>query len=184
VPLSESYRLEMATLTRHALVTALLFGGAVLTGKADNPTSGERQSRSGEPEVYRVENQHAAMRKAVDQARKTVSQFIKAVQHPAAGQTDFEVKKPFVQGNEVEHIWLSDVEFVGGRFKGKVDNAPVKVHGLKMGQVVSVNPDEISDWAYVDNGKLIGGYTIRAHYNELTPAEQKEFQRQADFKLE
>jgi uncharacterized protein YegJ (DUF2314 family) len=56
---------------------------------------------------------------------------------------------------------LSDVEFAGGRFKGKVDNAPMKIHGLKIGQVVSANPDEISDWAYVDNGKLVGGYTIR-----------------------
>jgi uncharacterized protein YegJ (DUF2314 family) len=174
----------MPTLTRHALVTALLFSGVVLTGKADNPVSSELQNKSGEPEVYRVENEHAAMRKAVDEARKTVSQFIKAVQHPAAGQTDFEIKKPFVQGNDVEHIWLSEVEYVGGRFKGKVDNEPTKIHGVKMGQAVSVNPDEISDWAYVDNGKLVGGYTIRAHYNELSPAEKKEFQRQADFKIE
>jgi uncharacterized protein YegJ (DUF2314 family) len=173
----------MRTLTRQALMTALLFGGVVLTGRADTPMSSELQNKSGDPEVYRVENQHAAMRKAVDQARKTVGEFIKAVQHPAAGQTDFEVKKPFVQGNRVEHIWLSDVEFVGGRFKGKVDNESMKIHGLKMGQVVSVNPDEISDWAYVDNGKLVGGYTIRVHYNELSPAEKKEFQQQADFKL-
>jgi uncharacterized protein YegJ (DUF2314 family) len=124
------------------------------------------------------------MRKAVEQARKTVGEFIKALQHPTAGQTDFEVKKPFAEGNDVEHIWLSDIEFAGGRFKGKVDNAPMKIHGLKIGQVVSVNPDEISDWAYVDNGKLVGGYTIRAHYNELTPAQKKEFLREADFKLE
>jgi hypothetical protein len=76
----------MRTLTRQALMTALLFGGVVLTGRADNPISSELQNKSGDPEVYRVENQHAAMRKAVDQARKTVGEFIKAVQHPAAGQ--------------------------------------------------------------------------------------------------
>ena len=92
--------------------------------------------------------------------------------------------KPFVEGNDVEHIWLSDIEFSGGRFKGKVDNTPMKLHGIKIGQVVSVNPDEISDWAYVDNGKLVGGYTIRAHYNQLTPDQKKEFLREADFKLE
>jgi uncharacterized protein YegJ (DUF2314 family) len=174
----------MPKLTRHSLVAALLIAGIISTGKADNPISNELQNKSGEPAVFRVENEHAAMRKAVGQARKTVGQFIKTLQHPASGQTDFEVKKPFIEGNDVEHIWLSDIEFVGGRFKGKVDNAPVKIHGLKIGQVVSVNPDEISDWAYVDNGKLVGGYTIRVHYNELTPAQKKEFQREADFKLE
>jgi uncharacterized protein YegJ (DUF2314 family) len=174
----------MPKLTRHSLVTALLLAAIISTGKADNPTSKELQNKSGESETFRVENEHAVMRKAVDQARKTIGEFIKALQHPAAGQSDFEVKKPFVEGNDVEHIWLSDVEFAGGRFKGKVDNAPMKIHGLKIGQVVSVNPDEISDWAYVDNGKLVGGYTIRAHYNQLTPAQKKEFLREADFKLE
>ena len=145
-------------LTRHSLVAALLLAGIILMAKADNPTSNELQNKSGESETFRVENEQAAMRTAVEQARKTVGQFIKALQHRAAGQTDFEVKKPFVEGNDVEHIWLSDIEFSGGRFKGKVDNAPMKIHGLKIGQVVSVNPDEISDWAYVDNGKLVGGY--------------------------
>ena len=135
-------------------------------------------------EVVAIEAKLSRWRKAVEQARKTVGEFIKALQHPAAGQTDFEVKKPFVEGNDVEHIWLSDIEFAGGHFKGKVDNAPMKIHGLKIGQVVSVNPDEISDWAYVDNGKLVGGYTIRAHYEALTPAQKKEFLREADFKLE
>jgi uncharacterized protein YegJ (DUF2314 family) len=50
--------------------------------------------------------------------------------------------------------------------------------------VVSVNPDEISDWVYIKNGKLVGGYTIRAHYNELTPQEKQEFNRSADFQME
>jgi uncharacterized protein YegJ (DUF2314 family) len=174
----------MPKLARHSVVAALLLAGIISTGKADNPVSNEVQSKSGEPETFRAENEHAAMRKAVEQARKTVGEFIKALQHRAAGQTDFEVKKPFVEGNDVEHIWLSDIEFAGGRFKGKVDNAPMKIHGLKIGQVVSVDPDEISDWAYVDNGKLVGGYTIRAHYEALTPAQKKEFLREADFKLE
>jgi uncharacterized protein YegJ (DUF2314 family) len=79
---------------------------------------------------------------------------------------------------------LSDVKLVGGRFQGKVDNVPEKINGLKLGQVVSVNPDEISDWVYINNGKLVGGYTIRAHYNELTPEQKKAFGRSADFRLE
>lgn len=170
--------------TRHSLVIALLLAAIISTGKADNPTSKELQKKSGESETFRVENEQAVMRKAVEQARKTVGEFIKALEHPAAGQSDFEVKKPFVEGNDVEHIWLSDIEFAGGRFKGKVDNAPMKIHRLKLGQVVSVNPDEISDWAYVDNGKLVGGYTIRAHYNQLSPDQKKEFLREADFKLD
>ena len=108
----------MPKLTRHSLVAALILAGFISKGKAQNPISNELQSKSGEPETFRVENEHAAMRKAVDEARKTVGEFIKALQHPAAGQTDFEVKKPFVEGNDVEHIWLSDGGYHGGGFHG------------------------------------------------------------------
>jgi len=38
-----------------------------------------------------------------------------------------------------------------------------------MGDRVSVDPDEISDWAFVQSGRLIGGYTIRVLYSELSP---------------
>ena len=43
-----------------------------------------------------------------------------------------------------------------------VDNEPQKIRGLKLGQLVLVNSNEISDWLYTD-GKLVGGYTVRAH---------------------
>ncbi len=40
---------------------------------------------------------------------------VSRVRHPAPGQQDFEVKRPFIQGNQVEHIWVSDVRLVGNR---------------------------------------------------------------------
>jgi uncharacterized protein YegJ (DUF2314 family) len=52
---------------------------------------------------------------------------------------------------EPQHIWLSDVEFVGNRFQARVDNEPRKIRGVKIGQLVSVNPNEITDWLYIDS---------------------------------
>jgi len=50
--------------------------------------------------------------------------------------------------------------------------------------MASVKPNEISDWLNIDNGKLVGGYTVRVHYNELSPQQKQEFDRRADFKIE
>ena len=166
------------------LLAAGFFMGITLPARADNPIAKGLQNKTAtEPGYYQVQNDHAAMHEAVTKARKTVGKFIGALQHPTTGQTDFEVKKLFVQGNNVEHIWLSDVVFTGSRFQGRLDNTPQKIRGLKVGQLVSVNPNEISDWVYIDNGKLVGGYTIRVHYNELTPDQKKEFDRQANFRM-
>jgi len=137
-----------------------------------------------EPHVFDVAKNDHAMRQAVHQARRTVGVFMQALVHPVAGQSDFEVKKPFIQGDVVEHLWLSGVSFSGNRFHGYVDNVPHKIKGLKMGDRVSVNPNEISDWAYIENGRLIGGYTIRVLYYELSPQDKAALEKEARFRIE
>jgi uncharacterized protein YegJ (DUF2314 family) len=175
---------NLQTISLLALVGTLMMPVLTVDGKAANVVGQEIAKGGAGSTYYQVPSDHAAMRRAVHEARRTVKKFIVALRHPAPGQTDFEVKKPFIQGNEVEHIWLSDVQFVGNRFQGRVDNQPRKIRGLKLGQLVSVNPDEISDWLYVDNGRLVGGYTVRVHYSELSPEQKQEFDREADFKME
>ncbi len=124
------------------------------------------------------------MDRAVRMARRRLRIFVTALNHPGPGQRDFEVKKPFVQGDRVEHIWLSHVTCSGRRFCGRVDNTPQEIKGLKLGMRVSVNPDEITDWMFVDNGKLVGGYTIRVLYEGLSPDEKKNFEKEAAFRIE
>jgi uncharacterized protein YegJ (DUF2314 family) len=175
---------NLQTIGLAALVGTLMIPVLTVHGRAANVVGQELAKSGAESTYYQVPSDHVAMHRAVQEARKTVKRFIVALKHPTPGQTDFEVKKPFIQGNEVEHIWLSNVEFVGNRFQGRVDNQPRKIRGLKLGQLVSVNPNEISDWLYVDNGRLIGGYTVRVRYSELSPEQKQEFDRKADFKME
>src|ERR1700731_1481505 len=179
-PIIDLVKRTFLTTSLIALVGAGAVAGVTLRPQAANSSQQEIKKGGTEPEYFQVPKDHAAMHRAVIEARKTVGKFIVALKHPAPGQQDFEVKKPFVQGNQVEHIWLSDVRFVGNRFQGRVDNQPRKIQGVKLGQLVSVNPNEISDWLYVDNGKLVGGYTDRVHYNELSSEQKQEFDRAAD----
>ncbi len=176
---------EMEGHRRRALYLIIAIGALALASISAQAadTRQELENSSIEPPYVEVPKDHIAMRRAVIEARKTVGEFIAALKHPAPGQQDFEVKKRFIQSGQVEHIWLSDVQFVGNRFQGRVDNQPRKIQGLKLGQLVLVKPNEISDWLYIDHGKLVGGYTVRVQYNELSPKEKQEFDRAADFKI-
>jgi uncharacterized protein YegJ (DUF2314 family) len=169
------------------LAVASATAGVTLNAQASSVIARElKQQESADPQYFQTPKgqHHAAMQRAVKEARKTVGKFITALEHPGPGEQDFEVKKPFLQGEEMEHLWLSDVRFVGNRFVGRVDNRPKKIQGVKLGQMVSVAPNEISDWLYIDNGKLVGGYTVRVHYSELSPEQKQVFDKQADFKIE
>jgi len=165
------------------IIVPLLAAGGCATHRMDHPVARASIRHGKSPECFRIKDHDLAMRNAVHTARKTVSAFIAALQHPSSTQHDFEVKKTFVKGTEREHIWLSDVTFSGNRFHGTVDNRPIKITGLKMGALVSVNPNEISDWAYVDKGNLVGGYTIRVLFKELTPERKKELENESRFHI-
>ena len=76
----------------------VIFDAAVLdaaNAKAQtaNAVAQELQIGNAEPEYFEVpKGHHAAMHQAVKEARKTVGKFIAALEHPAAGQQDFEAK--------------------------------------------------------------------------------------------
>ena len=160
-----------------------LLAGAASPARADHALAREDIQPGVEPQVFSVDQHNHAMIRAVHQARRTVGVFIQALAHPAAGQSDFEVKKPFVQNGVVEHLWLSEVTFKGNRFHGYVDNVPRKITGLKMGDRVSVDPDEISDWAFIQKGRLIGGYTIRVIYYEQSAQGRAAMEKEARFSI-
>ena len=139
----------------------------------------------GDANMYTVNDDDRQLEHAVRQARRTVGQFVTALNSPPPNSRDFQVKKLFVaKDGTAEHIWLADVKFTGNRFVGVVDNRPGKIAGLKLGDREAVNPDEITDWSYVQDGKLVGGYTIRVLYTEMSDQEKQQFAKQADFKIE
>lgn len=173
-----------ASLAVTALLLALATGGCASSDEENYHPIGRVSARTGnDPQVYQVKDDDRQMARASQRARKNVGVFIAALRKPTPDQRDFAVKKKFVQGEAVEHLWISDVRFTGNRFVGVVDNNPREIKGLRAGTRVSVNPDEISDWAFVDKGVLVGGYTVRALMMELSPADREAFIKNADFRL-
>lgn len=139
----------------------------------------------GEANTYTVNDDDMQMEHAVRRARRNVRQFITALQNPPPNTRDFQVKKLFIAPDgTAEHIWLADVHFTGNRFVGVVDNRPNKLPNVKLGSKASVNPDEVTDWSYVENGRLVGGYTIRMLYAEMSDQEKQQFEKQADFRID
>ena len=166
------------------LPLTILIASLALAACDSKKSSSETIRREGQPDYVHVPDKDPEMDKAIQTARDSVDTFIAALKAPAAGQGNFTVKKPFKDGEQVEHIWLSNATFDGTQFSGRVDNEPVDVKNVKLGQTATAAKNEISDWFYIENGKLVGGYTIRALYSRMPPDEKKDFDAHAGFKLE
>ena len=81
-------------------------------------------------------------------------------------------------------MWLEPVTFDGKSFQGTVKNDPESVTTVKFGQHASVEPSKISDWMFIEDRKLDGGYTVRVLRETLPPDERTEFDKSLPFVIE
>jgi uncharacterized protein YegJ (DUF2314 family) len=112
-----------------------------------------------------VETTDEELAKIAEEARQTLHDFIRTLQRPIPGEGEFYVKYGFYaeQGSsfDKEYLWLSDISFRDGFYFGKIMNIPQYIPYFKQGDRVSFIIDDIVDWMYQDNGKIVGGKSIK-----------------------
>lgn len=129
-----------------------------------------------EENVFYVENADEAMNWAMEKAQLTQGYFLDSLRSPSPHQSSFSLKAKIVDGDHVEHIWLSGVSMDGeGSFFGTVNNEPQHVKNVTLGSKIGVSEENLSDWMIIESGRLIGGYTIRAYRDQMSPGQQEDF---------
>ncbi|WGQ10284.1 DUF2314 domain-containing protein [Pedobacter gandavensis] len=123
-----------------------------------------------------IPREDAELSWATEKARLTLWYFEEHLKRPTLGQDYFSIKVKVKEEGRVEHLWLSAPDFdEEGNFYGKVGNEPIQVKNIKLGQEIGVGRSLISDWLIVEQGTLLGGYTIRAIRDGLPQVEKQFF---------
>lgn len=123
--------------------------------------------------TVKVAAEDPAMKAAYDQAKRTFSTYLARAAAPAPGTDKYMVKVRIQDKYGVEHMWVKDVRRSSGGFVGVIDNEPITIHSVKLGDSYPFTPENVSDWMYMKDGKIHGGYTIRALLPKLPPAKAK-----------
>jgi len=142
-------------------------------------------TREGEPDIARIEGDDSEMNNAIEKANQTFSQFDDALNSNDTSLIALAIKMRFntPEGNG-EHIWLTDITKKGDQFYGVIGNEPNSTTEVKLGDTILISNAKISDWMYIQNGKLKGGYTIRVLRDQLSEEEKKAFDEQNGFTVE
>ena len=140
-------------------------------------TNGEPVGQEGLSNVALISDEDALMNAARARARATFATF-KADLAAHRPNSHYSVKLRFQDGDAVEHLWVDRLSYENGALTGIVDNEPVHVTNVRLGDRVSLTDDRVSDWLILHDGKYRGGFTIRYYRDKLTPSEQKTFDSQ------
>jgi uncharacterized protein YegJ (DUF2314 family) len=142
----------------------------------------ERNTSSlGDP-ILHMSQSDETLNAIAQNVRETLPAFMRKQQAPAPGERDFMIKYPFETGEDsgfgYEHIWLGEIHFRDGRYYGKVINQPYYAGGLKQGDITPFNTDDISDWMYIRDGKIVGGLSVK-YLIERIPELDRDFMLRA-----
>ncbi|HEX8831026.1 MAG TPA: DUF2314 domain-containing protein [Longimicrobium sp.] len=122
-----------------------------------------------EKRIVHTNEDDQVMNAAIARARATAPQLIERLNHTPPGLSYLGVKAGLHgPGGVREHIWLSNVSYADGKIAGKLTEDARMFPGFNAGDVVRVEPGEISDWMTVENGRACGGFTSRIVLAEVT----------------
>lgn len=140
---------------------------------------GKRSGTDEQMQTVKVADNDERMNWAIEKANATLHYFQESLMEPQPHQQYFSVKVMIRDGEQKEHLWLTTPSFDDeGNLYGVVGNKPVSVRSVNMNQKIGIDAQSISDWMIIENGRLIGGYTIRAIRDSLPQNEWPDFDRQ------
>lgn len=129
--------------------------------------------------VVHIADDNERMVWAIEKANASLPYFQRSLAAPQPHQQYFSVKVLIDDGSNKEHLWLTTPSFDDeGNLFGVVGNKPVYVTSVYENQEIGIDPQFISDWMIIENGRLIGGYTIRAVREGLPEKEWPAFDKQ------
>jgi uncharacterized protein YegJ (DUF2314 family) len=121
---------------------------------------------------------------AVKQSRDSLDVFITAIATSHPDRTFVAVKVRFFPPDGLpQDIWVDEVTYADGVFRGNMgDDIPSLK--LELGKKITIQEKDVIDWMIVQDGKLIGGYTIRLAVKRMSPEERERFLQTLDYSIE
>ena len=133
------------------------------------------QRQAASESISTVDQNDQEILRIAQEARAGLPIFFRHLTRPETGESHFSVKYPFTAvsdcGVNTEQIWLMDIRFRNGRYYGMPANTPVHAF-INKSEAVHFLADEITDWMFIRDGKIIGGQSIK-YLLERIPEEQR-----------
>jgi uncharacterized protein YegJ (DUF2314 family) len=152
----------------------IVFLSFVLLGCQNNSRT-QKIEQEGEPAVSYVKSDDEEMNLAIKTAKQTIGKFDAALKSKNDRFNNFFLKVCFNENEHKEHIWIGDIAIKDNEYFGVVNNLPVYITTISLDDTIQINKDDISDWMYIDNERLIGGFTMRVLRNRVSDAEKEQF---------
>ncbi|WP_407482834.1 DUF2314 domain-containing protein [Elizabethkingia meningoseptica] len=136
--------------------------------------------RDNEPDVHVLSGEDNEMDTAIENAQKSLYKFKEAIESHNPDYYNFALKERFTTADSGgEHIWISKVEYFDNKFYGIVDDKPISTMEVKLGDTIEINPQNITDWLYIDKNIVKGAYTTKVLRKRMSQQERTQMDKES-----
>ncbi len=107
-----------------------------------------------------VRDENEEMTDAIREARESLKLFLRAFANPKPNQKDFQLKVSFEYQGECESVWVTDLDLNTKPATGSIASEP-RLRSLMPRQRVEFTRSMVTDWMYLEDGRLVGGFTTK-----------------------
>jgi len=122
---------------------------------------------------------------AVRHAQNTLYIFRQAFLAPTSDYSLMSLKVRFAEDGETEDMWTEPMLILDDVYTVRMVEGVTLAQGIHPDRLLDVELQDIVDWMILqEDGKLIGGYTLRLEYERMTPEGQKKYRELTGYKFE
>jgi uncharacterized protein YegJ (DUF2314 family) len=150
-----------------------------MAGKRSAATANPVEQKARKDQVFTVKQGDPDMAAARTRARNTLPEFLKLAKAPRSSMRNLAVKVRVQDGSEVEYFWVAPFRQNGDTITGNINNTPRLVKNVRNKQEITFHVNEVSDWMYVEHGRMKGNYSacvlLQSEPKEQADAFKKKF---------
>jgi uncharacterized protein YegJ (DUF2314 family) len=125
-----------------------------------------------------IEQSEKELEKIADNAQRALPTFFRNLARPEAGADNFFVKYSLTTDDgSAEQVWLGGIRVKDGVYYGRLANTSDLPGGKKKNKLITFDPNKITDWMYIQDGKIIGGRSIKYLLEKIPEEKRAEDQR-------
>lgn len=129
------------------------------SGKRSIASANPVEQKARNDQIFLIKTGDPDMALARQKARTTLTEFLKQAQSPRSSQRNFAVKVGIQDGDQMEYFWIAPFKQSGDMIVGNINNTPRTVKTVQNKQQITFHVNDVTDWMYVENGKMRGNYS-------------------------
>lgn len=147
------------TIILFVVVAVAAWGYVTGNGKRSVASANPVEQKARKDQIFVIKAGDPDMVAARNKARTTLPEFLKRAKSPSRAQKNFAVKVGIQDGDQREFFWIAPFRQEGDMIVGNINNTPRVVKNVQNKQQITFHVNDVSDWMYIENGKMKGNYS-------------------------